>query len=90
MPDVFGTNLSGLESPATRAFDAYAAKSDGTDLSQPTRAIYTGSGGDLKVTLLGDTDPVVFPAVPAGSFLPLRVKRLFSTGTTVTNCIGLY
>ncbi len=90
MPDVFGNNVPGLESPATRAFDAYLAKSDTVDLTQPTRAIYTGSGGDLKVTLQGDTDPVVLPAVPAGSFLPLRVKRLYSTGTTVTNCIGLY
>lgn len=90
MPDVFGTNQSGLESPATRAFDAFALKSDTVDLTQPTRAIYTGSGGDLKVTMLGDTTPVVIPAVPAGSFLPLRVSRLWSGGTTATNCIGFY
>jgi len=90
MPDVFERNLPGLESPATRAFDAYASRSDTVDLTQPTRAIYTGSGGNLKVTLVGDANPVVFTAVPAGSFLPLRVARLWSGSTTVTDCLGLY
>ena len=89
MADAFASHGVGLDSPAPRAFDAYAAKSDGVDLSNATRALYTGSGGDIKVTTVaGDT--VTFKSVPAGSILPVRVARLWSTGTTVTDCIGLY
>lgn len=89
MPDSFQSNSAGLDSPASRAFDAYAVKSDSADLTNATRALYTGSGGDIKVTtVLGDI--VTFKSVPAGALLPVRVARLWSTGTTVTDCIGLY
>lgn len=89
MADKFALNSSGLDSPAERAFDAYATRSDSTDFANAARALYTGSGGTLKVnTVAGDT--VTFVSVPAGSILPVRVARLWATGTTATDCIGLY
>lgn len=81
--------LSDLTVPATRAFDAYAAKSDAADLTNAARALYVGSTGDVKVTTTGG-DTVTFTNVQAGTFLPVRVARLWSTGTTVTDCLGLY
>lgn len=90
MPDRFQSNTSGLDSPASRAFDAYAVRSDDTDFAtNSTRALYTGSGGDMKVTTV-EGDTVTFKSVPAGAILPVRAARLWSTGTTVTDCIGLY
>lgn len=78
-----------MDQPATQAFDAFAAKSDSVDLTIATRGIYTGSGGTMKVTMLGGT-AVTFVSVPAGSLLPLRISRLWSTGLTATDVLGLY
>lgn len=89
MADKFQLNSSGLDSPAERAFDAYAVRHDSTDFANAARALYTGSGGTLKVTTVGG-DTVTFVSVPAGSILPVRVARLWSAGTTVTDCLGLY
>lgn len=80
---------SDTSTPAENAFDAFAAKSDTVDLTNATRAIYTGSGGSIKVDLVG-SGTVTFTSVPAGTLLPIRVKRLYSTGTTATDVIGLY
>lgn len=89
MPDNFDKHAASLDSPALDAFDAYAARSDSNDFAIHTRALYTGSGGNIKVTTSGG-DTVTFTAVPAGAILPVRVARLWSTGTTVTDCLGLY
>jgi len=78
---------SNLESPATQAFAI--TPSDSTDLAQVTRAIYTGTGGDITCILADDTSSVTFQFVPAGAILPLRVKRILSTGTTSSGMIGL-
>jgi hypothetical protein len=65
------------------------ATSDVADLPlAPTRSIYVGVSGDVKVDLVsGDT--VTFKAAPVG-VLPLRVKRVYATGTTATNILALY
>lgn len=89
MADDFSTYNSGLDSPALNAFDAYALKSNTVDLTTYTRAIYTGSGGNIKVDMVG-SGTVTLVGVPAGSLLPLRIKRLYSTGTAATDVIGLY
>jgi hypothetical protein len=34
--------------------------------------------------------PVVIGAVPAGSYLPLAVRRINATGTTATGIVALY
>lgn len=62
---------------------------DGADLATNTRGIYVGGTGNLAVILEDDTSVVTFMAVPVGSLLPIRVKRVNSTGTTATNLIGL-
>lgn len=33
---------------------------------------------------------VTFTAAPAGSFLPVRVRRVWDTGTTATNLVVVY
>ena len=59
------------------------------ELEVISRALYVGGAGDVKVKMLGDQE-VTFSAVPAGSILPIRVKQVFSTGTTATLILNLY
>ena len=48
-----------------------------------------GAGSNaLKVTTVGNQD-IAFAGVPVGHF-PLRVKRVWSTGTDVTNIVLLW
>ncbi len=52
--------------------------------------LYIGGAGSaaLKVTTVGNQD-VAFAGVTVG-FFPLRVKRVWSTGTDVTNIVLLW
>ena len=71
--------------------NAYGAVSitpnDSTDLSDAPLAIYVGGTGNLKVDM-ADGSTVTFTDIPAG-FAPILVRRVYSTGTTATNIIGL-
>jgi hypothetical protein len=79
---------SGRILPASGAF--VIAPSDTVDFNQITRGIYVGSTGDVVVLLAKDTAVVTLVAVPAGSLLPLRVKRVNLTGTTASNLVGVF
>lgn len=86
MSDKYSGYTNGLASPATGAFAI--TPNDSTDLTSFTRAVYIGGAGDLKVdTITNDT--VTFSGVPAGTVFPIRVKKVYSTGTTATNLIAL-
>jgi hypothetical protein len=87
MSDKFSNYHSGLESPAERAFAITG--NDSTDLTVFPRAIYVGGAGNVKVTTIGG-DTVTFSGALAGTIIPVRVTRVFSTDTTATNLLGLY
>ena len=84
-----GRDERAMTTPASGAIDANSGKSDTLELSRVTRAIYTGSGGTMKVTMVNG-DIVTLASVPAGTMLPLRIRQLWSSVTTVTDCIGFY
>jgi hypothetical protein len=73
--------------PVERAFAI--TTDDSTNLSETTRAIYTGTGGDITVILAGDSEAVTFANVPDGMLLPLRVAKVLDTGTTASDIVGL-
>lgn len=59
-------------------------------------AIYIGGFGSVSVVLWRDDHrpvasipPVTFVDVPAGTFLPIRVRKVLDTGTDATNILGL-
>jgi hypothetical protein len=52
------------------------------------RSLYVGTGGNLTVTMAGGGD-VLFPAVPSGAILPIRVSKVLSSGTGASNIVGL-
>ncbi|GJQ63521.1 MAG: hypothetical protein SCALA702_25740 [Melioribacteraceae bacterium] len=75
-------------SPALNAFNV--TPHDINELSNVTRAIYVGTGGDINITLRDDSTPVILKNVSSGTLLPLRVKLVKTTSTTAQDIIGLY
>jgi hypothetical protein len=72
------------------AYDAASVTaSDSADLAKPTRAIYIGGAGSVKVDTEGG-NAVTFQGIASGSLLPIRATRVYSTGTTATNIVALY
>jgi hypothetical protein len=79
-----GPNLTAsVLQPATGGFSVTPADSD---LSAPTRAVWVGTQGDLRVTLVSGGDVVLKNAF---GLLPISVKRIWSTNTTASNIVGL-
>ena len=52
-------------------------------------ALYVGVAGDVKVKMSSGKD-VIFTAVPAGSFMPVNVTKVYATGTDATNIVALW
>lgn len=73
----------------TSATDAFAiTPNDSTDLTVPTRGIYVGTAGHLKVDMLDGTT-VTFNNLAAGTIHAIAVKRVYATGTGASNIIGI-
>lgn len=64
------------------------SKSDTVDLPYPARAIYVGGAGAVAV-LNDEGQAVTFSGVTAGSWLPIKTKRVMSTNTDATNMVAL-
>jgi hypothetical protein len=85
--DTFRKYGRSLTSPPEEA--AAIAPSDAAPLSHVTRALYVGVAGDLRLRMLGGGE-VTLAGVPAGSLIPIRVTRVFATGTTASAIVGLW
>ena len=57
--------------------------------SNPGCVLYSGSGGDIRVLTSSGAD-LTFVGTAAGAFLPVQVKRVFSTGTAATDILALW
>lgn len=89
MADKFYRQASTLESPASYAFTI--TKSDSTVFDQPTRYVWVGGAGNIKVDMVGQANtPIIFSGITAGTMLPIRVTKVYSANTTATLIIGLY
>ena len=85
MSDPFNTHSQSLQSPATIL--AAVAPDDETDLVQPSRALNVATSGLIRVTTTGGSTATVF--VAAGTAFPLRVTRIWATGTTATGIVAM-
>lgn len=72
--------------PVSQAFAV--TPSDGTDFARTVRGLYVGGTGNV-VAVFPDDTTVTFQAVPAGTILPIRIKRVNSTSTTATLMVAL-
>jgi hypothetical protein len=84
-------NLIDLPGAQLSAYTASAAvtPSDGTDLTNVTRALFIGGAGNL-VVIDQSGNTTTFTGVLAGTILQLRVTRVKATGTTATNIVALW
>lgn len=67
---------------ASPQWELYTA-SDSTDFARVSRSVYVKTAGDVAFVDQAGT-AVVFPSIPAGTFVPVRAKRINATGTTNT------
>lgn len=75
--------------PSDSIQDAQAVTLSDTATIAVTRSVWVGSTGNLKVTMVsGNT--ATFDAVPNGTWLPIQIKQVWSTGTSASNVVALY
>ncbi len=82
-----GQRAGDVDWPAIRA--AAVTPNDSTDLTFVTRALYVGAAGTVVVDMAESGTSISFVGVPAGTFLPIRAKRVRATGTTATSIVAL-
>ena len=77
-------------SPTFPAFPGDAAVvTPNDDNNFEPSVIYTGTGGTIRVLTAEGTD-ITVTNLAAGSILPVRVVRVFSTTTTATDIIRIF
>ena len=80
-----------MTAPPVYAAAAAVTPNDATDLPNgPANAIYVGGAGTLTVDMAGNGATVLFGAVPAGTTIPIKVKRVRATGTAATSIVALF
>ncbi len=85
MTDRFKRTVSSITGPATELYPI--TPDDATDLATAVRAIAVATSGAVRVTTVGGSDATVY--VIAGAPFPVRVSRVWATGTTATGLVGL-
>lgn len=88
MADAWETVGGSIDAPAKNA--AAVTPDDDADLANVAVALYIGGDGNVSVDTVGGQESVVFQGMTAGQILPVRVKRVNSTGTTASNIVALW
>lgn len=78
-----------VNNPNPAEYAVAVTPSNTTDLTNVTRALYIGGDGDVTVDM-PDGSTVLFANAAAGTILPIRVKRVRSTGTAATGIVALF
>jgi hypothetical protein len=68
---------------------AAVTPSDSADLAEPSQALWIGGAGAVSVDLVDGGSAVVFAGIAAGTLVPIRAKRVRSTGTTATSIVSI-
>lgn len=75
------------EFSAVRAFDI--TPSDATEITTLHKGLWVGGSGDVRVQMWEGGSIVTLAGAVAGSLIPIRVKKVYATGTTATNIVAL-
>jgi len=86
--DPFNNHETSLTSPARNGF--IVTPDDSADFLVTCRALFVGGAGDISAVLAADSSAILFKNIPAGTVLPISVKRVEATLTTGTDIVGLY
>lgn len=86
-----GAGQQNVQLMGSNAMDAVAiTPNDGVDLAtKPTKGIYLGVSGDVKITL-NSGNTVTFTNLSSGVIHPIAAKRIWATGTTATSILAVY
>lgn len=86
MSDRYSEIASNLVAPAAGGFTI--TPHDSNAVPEVTRGVYVGTGGSLVVELAWGAI-LTFTNVPSGAMLPIRVRRVLTSGTAAS-LVGLY
>lgn len=87
--DLFDTQWERVKDPAENI--VLITPDDDNDLALATRGLSFGTAGALKVdTLAGQTVVIPNGALAAGIIHPIRVTRVYATGTDAAGIVGYY
>ena len=84
-PDPFANRARTPSDPAASVFDI--VPDDGADLAQVTTALNVLTPGTVRVTTVDGSDGTL--SIHPGQAFPIRVTRVWATGTTATGITGL-
>jgi len=87
MAEDFTLYADGLNTPARNV--EVVTPHDTTNLTQPSRGLIIGVGGNISVETVGGQSAVII-TVATGAILPIMVTRVNSTATTATNIVSMY
>lgn len=85
--DEFSRNADAVTNPARGLMAITPA--DGTELSVVPKALFVGTGGNLRLRCVEDGAPVVLKNVASGQILPLRACQVYATGTSAADIVAL-
>lgn len=77
-----------LESPVAGGVAINVSAADQT-LTTFSRALWVGTAGNVKVDMLDGT-ALTINNVQDGTLLPIRVSKVYMTGTTASNMVALW
>ncbi len=79
--------MSGLIDPSEGGFEV--TPGDDNDQAKVGRGLYLGVAGDVKVDMFnGDT--ITFVNLSSGTIHPIRVRRVYATGTEATDIVIVF
>lgn len=77
---------------ADATVSAHAAKAvtlNDSTVIPVTRAVFVGTGGHLKVTMVSG-DVVTFKNIPSGTVLPIQITSAWAAVTSAADVVALY
>lgn len=90
MADIIDNSATYVGAPDGPYLDGAAVTpNDSADLPTVALKIYVGGAGTLRITTYRGT-VLNFAAVPAGTTVPIRARRVHSTGTSATSIVALH
>jgi len=84
--DDFASWIEGLNTPARYA--EAVTPHNTNELTKLTRGLWVGTGGSVALVMADNPVSIILDNIPNGAWLPFRVRKVLSTGTTASDIIA--
>jgi len=81
--------LNQIKLQATEAVSVDSGGAVSSDVTLVEKMLYIGVAGNVKVDVADLGTGIIFVAVAAGSILPVKVNKIYATGTTAQDIVAL-